>query len=168
MLIQRYRLSPSTATMFTSELPSNFTTPVATPGTNTPIPGQGGHLHHPAGHGVNPLLLAATRNVMQPNSGQHLQIPGHATPVIDPVIRGERPISQTPLSIKYCKLPEYMPDFKSAKHIGLEDASFAGAQVLGAQVWTNRDESAKMYLLRSEFNEEGPPGIAQYCTGWIG
>ena len=68
ILATRYTLSPSTATMFTSELPSNFSTPLATtPGTNTPVPGMQPHpLHHPAAHGVNPLLVAATRSQMQP------------------------------------------------------------------------------------------------------
>ena len=167
MLVRKYKLSPSTATIFTSELPSNFTTPVATPGTNTPVPGQSGHMmHHPAGHGVNPLLVAATRNVMQPNPGQHLQPPGYATPMMDHTPREGRPLSQTPSSIKYCKLPDYIPDWKSPEHVNFEEASFAGAQVLAQQLFTGRDDTNRMFLLRTEFNDEGPPGIAQYCLGW--
>jgi actin-related protein 9 len=163
----RYRIAPSTATMFTSELPSNFTTPVATPGTNTPIPGQPGHpMHHPAGHGVNPLLLAATRNVMQPNQGHHLQVPGHATPVMDAAPR-ERPISQGRTSIKNVKLPDYLPEWKSVQWSGFEEAAFAGAQVLAGLVYPNgsKDPQEKFFLTRTEFNEEGPPGIASYCLG---
>lgn len=169
LLINRYKLSPSTATIFTSELPSNFTTPVGTPGTNTPVPGHPGHpMHHPAGHGVNPLLLAATRNVMQPNQAQHLQVPGHATPIMDLSSRESRPISQTPSSIKFCKLPEYMPAWKTPEWANFEEASFAGAQVLGALIYGNTKEAQEgWYLTRTEFNDEGPPAITQYCLGWI-
>ena len=170
ILVSKYKLSPSTATIFTSELPSNFSTPVATPGTNTPIPGQGGHpMHHPAGHGVNPLLLAATRNVMQPNQAHHLQVPGHSTPLPDPSTREGRPVSQTPSSIKYAKLPDYIPEWKTPEWINFEEASFAGVQVLAQQLFgpgASRDESQRMFLLRTEFNDEGPPGIANYCLGW--
>lgn len=74
-LNSKYLVSPSSATIFTSELPSNFTTPVAT-GTNTPQPQS--HLsnsHH--GGGVNPLLLAATTasnpgGLAPPGQHQHL------------------------------------------------------------------------------------------------
>src|SRR5689334_6452068 len=80
-LAARYTLSPSTATIFTSELPSNFSTPLPTNGTNTPVPGHPAHaMHHPAAHGVNPLLVAATRHANQQMQqlSQHLQVPGAA------------------------------------------------------------------------------------------
>ncbi len=124
-------------------------------------------MHHAAGHGVNPLLLAATRNMMQPNQGQHLQVPGHATPVVNPSAKENRPISQTPTSIKYCKLPDYMPDWKTAEYMNFEEASFAGVQLLAQMLFAgSRDGADRMFLMRSEFNEDGPPGIAQYCLGW--
>jgi actin-related protein 9 len=165
LLISKYKLSPSTATIFTSELPSNFTTPVATPGTNTPIPGQASHMHHPAGHAANRSLLAlATHNALQPGQAQRLQVPGHATPVIDPGVREGRVTSQAPASIKYCKLPEYMPDWKDARWSNFEEASFAGAQVLANLIFINSKEAQEgWFLTRAEFNDEGPGAIAQFC-----
>ncbi|KIW66965.1 hypothetical protein PV04_06245 [Phialophora macrospora] len=164
----RYILSPSTATIFTSELPSNFTTPVATPGTNTPVPGQGNHpLHHPAGHGVNPLLVAATKNMMQPNS-QHLAVPGTATGIGTPAaLDPNNPLSshyhrghsQTPTSIKTVKPPEYFPEWKNPAVAGMEEASFLGAQVAAKVVFIVDQGNSKGFLSRSEYNELGPSGI---------
>jgi len=153
----RYILSPSTATIFTSELPSNFTTPVATPGTNTPIPGQGGHLqHHLGGHGVNPLLVAATKNMMQPNP--HLQVPGQLG--TDPSLhQSHRGFSQCPTSIKTVKPPEYFPDWKDPSVSGMEEASFLGAQVAAKVVFIVDQGNSKGFLTRSEYNELGPTGI---------
>lgn len=104
---------------------------------------------------------------MQPNQGQHLTVPGVATPVINPTAKENRPISQTPTSIKYSKLPDYMPDWKSPEYMNFEEASFAGCQLLAQMVFSaSRDDPNKMFLMRTEFNEEGPPGIAHYCLGW--
>lgn len=165
LLVSRFKLSPSTATIFTSELPSNLTTPVATPGTNTPIPGQASHsMHQTPGHVGNRSLLAiATHNALQPGQAQRLQVPGHATPVIDLGVREGRMTSQAPASIKYCKLPEYMPDWKDAQWSGFEEAAFAGAQVLAGLIYLNGKESQEgWFLTRGEFNEEGPSAISQY------
>ncbi|KEF59369.1 uncharacterized protein A1O9_04213 [Exophiala aquamarina CBS 119918] len=153
----RYILSPSTATIFTSELPSNFTTPVATPGTNTPIPGQGGHLqHHLGGHGVNPLLVAATKNMMQPNP--HLQVPAQLG--ADPSLhQSHRGFSQSPTSIKTVKPPEYFPEWKDPSVSGMEEASFLGAQVAAKVVFIVDQGNSKGFLTRSEYNELGPTGI---------
>jgi actin-related protein 9 len=169
VLQSRYVLSPSTATIFTSELPSNFTTPVATPGTNTPIPGQGNHpLHHPAGHGVNPLLVAATKNMMQPNA-PHLMVPGMsstgaATPAsLDPnhpmASHHHRGYSQSPTSIKTVKAPEYFPEWKNPSVAGMEEATFLGAQVAAKVVFIVDQGNSKGFLSRSEYNELGPSGI---------
>ncbi|EXJ80950.1 hypothetical protein A1O3_07238 [Capronia epimyces CBS 606.96] len=159
VLHTRYVLSPSTATIFTSELPSNFTTPVATPGTNTPIPGQGGHtLHHPGPHGVNPLLVAATKNMMQPN--QHLPVPGQPGSVLDPGIHHiHRGFSQTPNSIKMVKAPDYFPEWKDPSVHGMEEAGFLGAQVAAKVVFIVDQGNSKGFLTRSEYNELGPTGI---------
>lgn len=161
VLHARYVLSPSTATIFTSELPSNFTTPVATPGTNTPIPGQGGpaSLHQPGGHGVNPLLVAATKNMMQPN--QHLQTPGQpAGSVLDPGMHHtHRGFSQTPTSIKMVKTPDYFPEWKDPSVHGMEEAGFLGAQVAAKVVFIVDQGNSKGFLTRSEYNELGPTGI---------
>jgi actin-related protein 9 len=160
VLNTRYVLSPSTGTIFTSELPSNFTTPVATPGTNTPIPGQGGHpLHLSGGHGVNPLLVAATKNMMQPN--QHLQVPpGAPPPMMDPQLHhSHRGFSQTPTSIKMVKPPDYFPEWKDPSVSGMEEAAFLGAQVAAKVVFIVDQGNSKGFLTRVEYNEMGPAGI---------
>lgn len=162
-LASRYTLSPSTATIFTSELPSNFTTPVPTNGTNTPIPGQ--HSMHHTGHGgVNPLLVAATKNMMQPG-GQHLQVPGQGgaatpVPVIDPNFHTSyRGFTQTPTSMKTVKAPEYFPEWKDPSVSGMEDAVFLGAQVAAKVVFIVDQGVSKGFLTRTEYNEMGPEGI---------
>uniref|UniRef100_A0A8H7NPH6 Uncharacterized protein n=1 Tax=Bionectria ochroleuca TaxID=29856 RepID=A0A8H7NPH6_BIOOC len=55
----RHLVSPSTATMFTSELPSNMATPTGT-GSQTPTGSFTGAPHQLPSSGVNPLLQAAT------------------------------------------------------------------------------------------------------------
>jgi len=157
-LNSKYVLSPSTATIFTSELPSNFTTPVATPGTNTPIPGQGGQqLHHPGG-GVNPLLVAATKNMMQPN--QHLQVPGQGQPGQDLGMQyHHRGFSQSPTSIKTVKAPDYFPEWKDPSVSGMEEAAFLGAQVAAKVVFIVDQGNSKGFLTRTEYNDLGPGGI---------
>ncbi|KAL2443950.1 hypothetical protein ABEF95_014288 [Exophiala dermatitidis] len=160
VLHARYVLSPSTATIFTSELPSNFTTPVATPGTNTPIPGQGGQpALHQGGHGVNPLLVAATKNMMQPN--QHLQPPGAQSGLVsDPGLHHtHRGFSQTPTTIKLVKAPDYFPEWKDPSVHGMEEAGFLGAQVAAKVVFIVDQGNSKGFLTRSEYNELGPTGI---------
>jgi actin-related protein 9 len=110
-LNSKYLISPSSATIFTSELPSNLSTPMGT-GAQTPQrefpPGQ-----HPlpTGSSVNPMLLAATTASHQ-NLGGNLpggsQYGGQA--------HGGHGVhsahSQTPTSIKTVKAPEYFPEFK--------------------------------------------------------
>src|SRR4051812_44755734 len=54
-LTSKYLISPSSATIFTSELPSNLSPPLAT-GANPPQP----QLQPSSASHVNPLLLAAT------------------------------------------------------------------------------------------------------------
>lgn len=165
-LSTRYTLSPSNATIFTSELPSNFSTPVPTGGTNTPIPGQQGH-HHPSG--VNPLLVAATKNMMLPGGGpQHLAIPGQFTGQLHPGnpqymenmhSQSYRGISQTPTTMKTVKAPEYFPEWKNPSVAGMEDAAFLGAQVAAKVVFMVDQGMSKGFLTRSEYNELGPEGI---------
>ncbi|KAJ5514958.1 hypothetical protein N7463_004510 [Penicillium fimorum] len=177
-ITQKFILSPS-ATIFTSEIPSNFTTPLPT-GANTPAPmGQPGPMYHPAAHGVNPLLVAATHN----NPG----IPG--TPSMDPsMVSHYRSTghSQTPTSVKTLKLPEYFPDFKDQGNSnapgassgsaggnpgapgtsqgghGMEEAVFLGTQ-MAAKVFFVIDQGlSKGYMSRVEYNESGPSAIHEY------
>ncbi|KAI4251967.1 MAG: hypothetical protein L6R42_008167, partial [Xanthoria sp. 1 TBL-2021] len=160
-LNSKYLISPSSATIFTSELPSNFTTPVAT-GANTPQPQS--HLsnsHH--GPGVNPLLAAAVTasnpgGLAPPSQHQHLaaqlqmqqyhqqhQHSGHG---------------QTPTSIKLMKMPEYFPEWKDA---GIEEAAFLGAQVAAKVVFVVDQGLSKGFMSRTEYNDLGPQGIHEFC-----
>lgn len=113
-LTSKYLISPSSATIFTSELPSNLSTPMGT-GAQTPsrdgslqagqhaLPSFGG------GSGVNPLLLAATTNSLNPSGGNLASqfggsaVGGHGQ---------HSSHSQTPTSIKLAKMPEYFPEWK--------------------------------------------------------
>lgn len=214
-ITQKYVLSPSSGTIFTSELPSAFSTPLPTGGTNTPAPVQNpGPLHHPAAHGVNPLLVAATHannpatpNQLNPNAppstGEphgpgHYKSTGH---------------SQTPTSIKLLKPPEYFPEWKpqgsgganaalgnanannnnannnsssvsntqantqansqaggatltgvasASNNVGMEEATFLGAQVAAKVVFVIDQGISKGFLSRVEYNEAGPSAIHEY------
>lgn len=173
ILAARYTLSPSNATIFTSELPSNFSTPVPTGGTNTPIPGQPSNPQHHVSSGVNPLLVAATKNMMQP--GHHLQVPGQPQPQsqpqhmhggygqlaqMDPMhAHSYRGTSQTPTSMKTVKMPEYFPEWKDPSVAGMEEASFLGGQVAAKVIFIVDQGISKGFLTRSEYNELGPEGI---------
>ncbi|KAJ5261304.1 hypothetical protein N7478_011899 [Penicillium angulare] len=175
VITQKFILSPS-ATIFTSEIPSAFTTPLPTGGTNTPAPMSQppGPMYHPAAHGVNPLLVAATHN----NPGMPIA-PG--TPGMDPSFPTHHRStghSQTPTSVKTLRLPEYFPDFKDQGNTnapgtttghtaatsghGSEEGAFLGAQ-MGAKVFFVLDQGiTKGYMSRVEYNESGPSAIHEY------
>ena len=124
----RHLVSPSTATMFTSELPSNMATPTGT-GSQTPTGSVSGAPHQlgPSG-GVNPLLQAATtasslgvaaaQGVGTPATGSETGGPSAATT--------HHFHSQTPTSIKTLTLPTYLQEWTKN---GFEEAMFLGAQV---------------------------------------
>ncbi|KAK5169382.1 Actin-like protein arp9 (SWI/SNF complex component arp9) [Saxophila tyrrhenica] len=148
-LNKKYIISPSSATIFTSELPSNLSTPMAT-GANTPQPQMPGQQQSHHG-GVNPLLLAATTaqnpqlhpsgSVMgQSTHGQHMHS-SHA---------------QTPTSIKLAKIPEYFPEWKE---VGYDEASFLGAQVAAKVLFIVDGGQSNGYMTRTGYNEQGPNGI---------
>ena len=177
--------------MFTSEIPSSFSTPLPTGGTNTPTPAQPGYNHHPGGHGVNPLLVAATHannagmpNAppgtpgMDPSGGLHYRSTGH---------------SQTPTSVKILRPPEYFSEWKehgssnapgasqagnnpdgpagapgapgssSAGH-GLEEAVFLGAQVAAKVHFVIDQGVSKGFMSRVEYNEGGPSAIHEFAV----
>lgn len=136
-LIARHLISPSSATMFTSELPSNMATPSGT-GSQTPTGSFTGPPHMmPMGgqsSGVNPLLQAATTASLQQSAlgGIH---PGMMTPGGAPgsvTGEGNTPLmshhfhSQTPTSIKVAATPTYLAEW--TKH-GFEEAMFLGSLV---------------------------------------
>ena len=157
----RYLISPSSATIFSSELPSNFTTPVAT-GANTPQRQPPPQPHH--GPGVNPLLLAATTasntNLAPPGQQQQL----HTQLQLQQYQQQQQMMqqthqhghSQTPASIKLQKIPEYFPEWKE---VGMEEASFLGAQVAAKVVFVVDQGLSKGYMSRTEYNDLGPQGI---------
>ncbi|KAE8351944.1 actin-domain-containing protein [Aspergillus coremiiformis] len=188
-ITQKFVLSPS-ATIFTSEIPSNFSTPMPTGGTNTPAPGQSGPLYNTPGHGVNPLLVAATHS-NNPASGN--MPPG--TPSMDPSMASHYRStghSQTPTSVKTLKPPEYFPEWKehsnsnapgtsgsaglsngpnagpggpgapSGGH-GMEEVVFLGAQVASKVVFVIDQGLSKGFMSRVEYNENGPSAIHEYA-----
>ncbi|KAL9130707.1 MAG: hypothetical protein Q9217_001186 [Psora testacea] len=152
----RYLISPNSATIFTSELPSTFTTPVAT-GANTPQP----QMHHPSHppSGVNPLLHAATTASLAPpgHSQQQLHMQQYQQQFQS---HQHSSHAQTPTSIKVLKAPEYFPEWKE---FGMEEASFLGAQVAAKVVFVVDQGLSKGFMSRTEYNELGPSGIHESC-----
>lgn len=148
-LHKRFIISPSSATIFTSELPSNLSTPMGT-GAQTPQPQLPGQTPHHSG--VNPLLLAATtaqNPQLHPSAsglGQssHLSHSSHSSH------------AQTPTSIKTAKIPEYFPEWKE---VGYDEASFLGAQVAARVLFVVDGGISNGYMTRTGYNEQGPSGI---------
>lgn len=154
-LQRKYIISPSSATIFTSELPSNLSTPMAT-GANTPQPQLPGQPHHGGGQGVNPLLLAATHAQgnphLQPSSSTLSQMGGGQHPHQS----SHSSHAQTPTSIKLAKIPEYFPEWKE---VGYDEAAFLGAQVAARVLFVVDAGASKGYISRTDYNEQGPTGI---------
>jgi len=115
----RHLISPSSATIFTSELPSNIGTPSGT-GSQTPTGSFTGAPHQLPTSGVNPLLQAATT--------ASLGIPGAAGQGGGDGAAGATHHfhSQTPTNIKLAPLPTYLTEWTKN---GFEEAMFLGAQV---------------------------------------
>ncbi|RPA98380.1 actin-like ATPase domain-containing protein [Choiromyces venosus 120613-1] len=134
----KYIIPPSSATIFSSELPSNMSTPAAT-GTSTPVPQQAGPSNHA---GANPLLVAATTsNLPLPAMGPHGHHSSHG---------------QTPTNVKFPRAPEYFPEWKDA---GFEEAAFLGAQVAAKVLFIVDQGASGGFLTRVEYNEGGPAAI---------
>ena len=149
-LNNRYLVSPSSATMFMSELPSNLATPTGT-GSMTPIGSFASPLHQgPSASAVNPLLLAATT---ASHSGMNLQLPGGQGHYQSAVHSSH---SQSPTSIKIASPPTYFPEWKT-----YEEAVFLGCQVAAKVIFVVDQGVSKGFLSRMEFNEEGPTAIHQ-------
>ncbi|KAI5308759.1 Actin-like protein arp9 (SWI/SNF complex component arp9) [Ascosphaera atra] len=185
-LTQKYLLTPSTGTIFTNDVPTQFPTPAGTVGTNTPA-----NVNTP-----NPYLVAATSSANNPTTiTVNPNDPNQA--------RGSHP-SQTPLSIKAVKAPEYFPEFKvgaaasaglagagaanvpaptgaaaatnaapanapgaagsvASQAAGFEEAVFLGAQVAAKLVFMIDQGVSKGFLNRDDYNELGPSAIHD-CT----
>lgn len=144
-------ISPSSATIFTSEIPSNITTPVGT-GANTPQPQLG---PHGGPSQVNPLLLAAT-TAQHP----HLMPQGSNTLMSGMSHNTHSSHGQTPTSIKTVKPPEYFPEFKD---VGFDEAAFLGAQVAAKVIFVVDQGMSKGFMTRPDYNDQGPSGIHDYC-----
>lgn len=144
-LSEKYIISPSSATIFTSELPSNLSTPIAT-GANTPMPQMPGQPHPSSG--VNPLLVAAT-TAQNPHFNPAQSTFGHQSS------HSHSGHGQTPTSIKLVKFPEYFPEWKD---VGYDEAAFLGAQVAAKVLYVN-DSTGSGYMNRTTYNDQGPTAI---------
>ncbi|KAK4450002.1 actin-like protein ARP9 [Podospora aff. communis PSN243] len=163
----RHLISPSSATMFTSELPSNLGTPSGT-GSQTPTGSFTGAPHQlPTASSVNPLLQAATTanlgipggvggpgtNIAGSNAGD---APGHS----------HHFHSQTPTNIKLAALPTYLSEWTKN---GFEEAMFLGSQVAARLAFCIHNLDAQgveaqrmMSLSRVDYNDLGPKGIRSH------
>ncbi|KAK4240352.1 actin-like protein ARP9 [Achaetomium macrosporum] len=169
----RHLVSPSSATMFTSELPSNIGTPSGT-GSQTPtssyagVPGQL-QLPTATSSGVNPLLQAAT-------TASSLGVPGSVNAATANNINGgvgeaagttsHHFHSQTPTNIRLAQLPGYLSEW--TKH-GFEEAMFLGAQVAARIAFCMHNLDAQglqaqqlMSLSRVDYNDLGPKAIRSH------
>ncbi|EPS36969.1 hypothetical protein H072_9446 [Dactylellina haptotyla CBS 200.50] len=134
-MVAKYQVSPSSGTIFTSELPSNIPTPSGT-GTNTPQPSS-------FNTQPNALLLQAAANnaAAAALAHHHPSIPQ---------------ANQSPSEMKIAKIPEYFPEWKDA---GFEECVFLGAQ-LGAKIYFVTDQGAnKGFVTRADYNMQGPQAI---------
>ncbi|KAH0497075.1 hypothetical protein TgHK011_004409 [Trichoderma gracile] len=168
-LTARHLISPSTATMFTSELPSNVATPAGT-GSQTPVGSfSGAPPHQLASSGVNPLLQAATTASTLGVPGRDtIQVATGSTPMVGSEAAGPASghhfHSQTPTSIRTIALPTYLSEWSKN---GFEEAMFLGAQVAARIAFclhSNMDAQAieaqkSMSLSRVDYNEHGPKAI---------
>ncbi|KAI1070102.1 hypothetical protein LB507_008092 [Fusarium sp. FIESC RH6] len=160
----RHLVSPSTATMFTSELPSNMATPTGT-GAQTPTGSFTGAPHQLSSSGVNPLLQAATTAAAAGNTGTGMVgTPQPAGSEVGGPTVTHHFHSQTPTSIKTAALPTYLSEWTKN---GFEESMFLGAQVaarIAFCIHSNMDAQTieaqrLMSLSRVDYNELGPKGI---------
>ncbi|KAI4154680.1 MAG: hypothetical protein LQ340_001524 [Diploschistes diacapsis] len=158
MLHAKYLISPSSGTIFTSELPSDFSTPIPT-GANTPNPqgSNAGALGHHA-PGVNPLLVAATHasnpSLAPPGQQQYQQF---GTP--QGRSKEKHVYPQTPTSIKYANPYDYLPEWR--EH-GFEEGAFFGAIMHAHGVFQYDVDNEKAYLTRTQYNADGPAAIKMF------
>ncbi|KAK3324715.1 hypothetical protein B0T19DRAFT_237099 [Cercophora scortea] len=161
----RHLISPSSATMFTSELPSNIGTPSGT-GSQTPTGSfaAAGPPHQlPTTSSVNPLLQAATTAGLAIPSGGAGGVGGSNAGDVMPSHHFH---SQTPTNIKLAPLPNYLSEW--AKN-GFEEAMFLGAQVAARLAFCIHNLDAQgleyqrvMSLSRVDYNELGPKGVRSH------
>ncbi|CAK7212450.1 Actin-like protein arp9 [Sporothrix bragantina] len=165
-LTARHLISPSSATIFTSELPSNMGTPSGT-GSQTPTGNFNTPPHQlPTSSSVNPLLQAATTASLT-----GVPPPGSVTGGPGSVAGGDGHShhfhSQTPTSIKLATLPTYLGEWTKN---GFEEAMFLGAQVAARLAFcvhnldvAGQESQRQMSLTRVDYNELGPKGIRTHA-----
>ncbi|KAK3898017.1 actin-like protein ARP9 [Staphylotrichum tortipilum] len=167
----RHLVSPSSATMFTSELPSNMGTPSGT-GSQTPTSSFAGASHPlPTTSSVNPLLQAATTAASLGVPPASAPTPGAAGSTAGDAAAGGAMTShhfhsQTPTNIRLAPLPAYLAEW--TKH-GFEEAMFLGAQVAARMAFCIHNLDAQgleaqrlMSFSRVDYNELGPKGIRSH------
>ncbi|AEO60575.1 hypothetical protein MYCTH_2309899 [Thermothelomyces thermophilus ATCC 42464] len=163
----RHHISPSSAIMFTSELPSNMGTPSGT-GSQTPTSSFAGAPHQlPTSSNVNPLLQAATTaNMAGANNNAAAGSGGAGDAGGGGGGTSHHFHSQTPTNIRLAPLPNYLTEW--AKH-GFEEAMFLGAQVAARLAFCIHNLDAQgleaqrlMSLSRVDYNELGPKGIRSH------
>ncbi|XXG94717.1 NADPH:quinone reductase [Hypoxylon texense] len=152
-LTARHLISPSTATIFTSELPSNMATPSGT-GSQTPTGSFTGQI--PTTSSVNPLLQAATTASLGVPGAT--QAPGSSAG--DAFGSGHHSHGQTPMSIKQAQMPTYLAEW--AKN-GFEEAMFLGSLIAARLAYCihnldagTQESQRMMSLSRVDYNEHGP------------
>ncbi|KAJ9621218.1 Actin-like protein arp9 (SWI/SNF complex component arp9) [Taxawa tesnikishii (nom. ined.)] len=154
-LHNKYLISPSSATIFTSELPSNLSTPMAT-GANTPQPQMQPRTQNPH---LNPLNNPNNANAMgspfNPHNSGALPSTGSSQPGGTQTTTHSSH-AQTPTSIRTAKIPDYFPEWKD---VGYEEAVFLGAQVAARVLFVADNGLSGGYLTRTGYNEQGPTGI---------
>ncbi|KAI1780052.1 hypothetical protein F4818DRAFT_163322 [Hypoxylon cercidicola] len=152
-LTARHLISPSTATIFTSELPSNMATPSGT-GSQTPTGSFTGQI--PTTSSVNPLLQAATTASLGVPGAT--QAPGSTSG--DMFGSGHHSHGQTPMSIKQAPMPTYLAEWTKN---GFEEAMFLGSLVAARLAYcihnldiATQEAQRTMSLNRVDYNEHGP------------
>ena len=158
MLNSKYLVSTFSSTMFTSELPSDFSTPIPT-GANTPNPqgpNAGGLGHHTSG--VNPLLVAATHasnpSLAPPSQQQYQQFNaggGHHK-------SSHARYGQTATNIKLAAPNDYLPEWK--EH-GFEEGAAYGAMIHAHGAF-DHNNNPPTFMSRVLWNEEGPSAIYKF------
>lgn len=146
ILLNKYLISPSSATMFMSELPSNIATPSGT-GSMTPS-SSFNQPSHPTVNPSNSLLIAATtasNAALNPGLSQN-GMNGANT---------HSSHSQTPTAIKFATPPTYFPEWKEYYDVDFLGSCIAAKTIFGAPV----DQVKGYYVTRSDFNRDGPKSI---------
>ncbi|CAG8974802.1 hypothetical protein HYALB_00000415 [Hymenoscyphus albidus] len=144
-LLNKYLISPSSATMFMSELPSNIATPS---GTGSMTPSSSFAPTHPTVNPSNSLLIAATtasNSALNPGLSQNGSNPANT----------HSSHSQTPTAIKFATPPTYFPEWKEYYDVDFLGSCIAAKTIFGAPV----DQVKGYYVTRSDFNRDGPKSI---------